>query len=107
MRRREVIPMLAAAAVLTGCDSSETRSSEPSHDVALAQAQLRYAVPAAAGFATDNNGYAGMTIAKLRRYDGGVREIEIVWTKRSSYCAEAAVGTTVYHQVGPAEPSKP
>ena len=58
-------------------------------------------------FATDNNGYAGMTIQKLRRYDKGVRDIKITWTERDSYCAQATAGTTTYHQVGPAEASKP
>jgi hypothetical protein len=80
---------------------------QPSGNEAIAQEQLRYAVPAAAGFATDNDGYAGMTIQKLHRYDKGVRGITIVWTNRNAYCAEATAGSTTYHQVGPAEASKP
>lgn len=80
---------------------------QPNGDEALAQEKLRYAVPAAAGFATDNGGYAGMTIQKLRRYDKGVGGITIVWTQRGGYCAEATVGSTTYHQVAPAESSKP
>lgn len=52
---------------------------------------LSAAVPAIEAFRYDNDGYAGMTLAKLRKaYDAGIPAITIRSATKSSYCIEAA-----------------
>jgi hypothetical protein len=74
----------------------------PTGDAAEAQSRLRAAVPAIEAYAADNDGYAGMTLEKIRTYDYGVQGITVVWALRAEYCIESTVGAETFHQHGPA-----
>jgi len=50
---------------------------------------LRNAAPAIEAYHEDNNTYAGMTIAKLRRYDASIKGISIVRMDKEAYCIES------------------
>jgi hypothetical protein len=72
-----------------------------------AEQRLRSAVPAIEAYAADHNGYAGMTIAGIRRWDGSISGITIVWATRDRYCIESGTGSDTYHKLGPVEPVRP
>jgi hypothetical protein len=83
------------------------RTGSPPPPANTAEQRLRAAVPAIEAYAADHNGYAGMTIAALRRYDAGVVDITIVRATRSMYCIESGTGADQFHRNGPAEPNAP
>lgn len=72
-----------------------------------AEQRLRAAVPAMEAYAADHNGYAGMTIEALRKYDAGIIDITIVRATRTTYCVETGTGADEFHRNGPAEPNAP
>jgi hypothetical protein len=72
-----------------------------------AEQRLRNAVPAAEAYGADHNGYRGMTLAELRRYDASIRGVTIAWGLRDRYCLESGTGAETYHRLGPVEPTKP
>jgi hypothetical protein len=72
-----------------------------------AEQRLRAAVPAMEAYAADHNGYAGMTIEALRKYDAGIVDITIVRATRTTYCVESGTGADQFHRNGPAEPNAP
>jgi hypothetical protein len=72
-----------------------------------AEARLRYAVPATAAYAADHDGYAGMTIEGLRRWDQSITDIRVVWATRDAYCIESGTDSATYHLRGPAEGPAP
>jgi hypothetical protein len=65
-----------------------------------AEQQVRAAIPAVEAYAADHNGYAGMTLAALRRYDPAV-DVTIVRAARNTYCIERGTGAEQYHKDGP------
>ena len=71
-----------------------------------ARARLIAALPAIEAFASENDGYAGMTLAALRRYDAAIRDIRIVRAARTTYCIEAGSGDATYHKAGPLQPAQ-
>jgi hypothetical protein len=83
--------------------------SKPSTDPqpATAEQRLRAAVPAIEAYAADHNGYAGMTLAAIRKYDQGIVDITIVRASRNTYCIESGTGAEQYHRNGPAEAAAP
>jgi hypothetical protein len=85
--------------------SPSSGSSQPG--LTTAEQRLRSAVPAIEAYYADHGGYAGMTLAAIRRYDYGLSDITIAWTTRDRYCIESGSGSEQYHRLGPAEPSKP
>ncbi len=76
-------------------------------DADEAQSRLRAAVPAIEAYAADNDGYAGMTLEKIRSYDYGVQGITVAWALRAEYCIESTVGAETFHQHGPANGREP
>jgi hypothetical protein len=72
-----------------------------------AEDRIRKAIPAIEAFAADHNGYAGMTIAELRKYDAGITGITIVRASREAYCVESGAGSEQFHRNGPGEPTAP
>ena len=80
---------------------------KPAPPSTTAEQRLRNAVPAAEAYGADHNGYRGMTLAELRRYDPSISGITIAWALRDRYCLESGTGAEAYHRVGPAEPTKP
>jgi hypothetical protein len=65
-----------------------------------AEQRVRAAVPAVEAYAADHNGYGGMTLAGLRRYDAAV-DVTIVRAARNTYCIESGTGAGQYHKDGP------
>jgi hypothetical protein len=72
-----------------------------------ADQRLRAAVPAIEAYAADHNGYTGMTLAAIRKYDAGIADITIVRASRDTYCIESGSGADQYHRNGPAEANAP
>jgi hypothetical protein len=72
-----------------------------------AEQRLRAATLAVEAWAADHGGYAGMTIAGIRRWDASIEGISIAWTTRDRYCIESGDGATRYHRLGPVEPVRP
>jgi hypothetical protein len=77
---------------------------KPTPPLAAADQRLRNAVPAAEAYGADHNGYRGMTLAKLRRYDGSISGITIAWAVRDRYCLQS--GTGAGSTTGSARPSR-
>jgi len=99
------------AAVRTGaCGTKGTEvgypAPPPSNQPPLtaAQTHIRAAVPSIEGYAADHNGYAGMTIDALHKYDPGVSDITIVRATRDTYCIESGTGADAFFKDGPAAP---
>jgi hypothetical protein len=101
------------AAVSTGrCGTKGTPvpyRPKPSTDPqpTTAEQRIRAAVPAMEAYAADHNGYAGMTIAALRKYDAGIADITIVRASAETYCVESGTGSGQFHRNGPAEATAP
>jgi hypothetical protein len=78
-------------------------ASPPSPALTPAEQRLRAAVPAIEAYASDHDGYAGMSIAGLRSYDAGIVDITIVRASRGTYCIESGTGAGMFHKDGPGE----
>ena len=70
-------------------------------NVAAAKANVRAAVPAVEAYGADNNGYVGMTLAKLKAdYDSSLN-ITVGTVGAATYCISSTVGTTTYRKIDP------
>ncbi len=63
-----------------------------------AQANVRAAIPAVETFSSDNNGYAGMTVAGLQGIDAGLWPQLVIGgvLDADTYCIQATVGGFTY-----------
>jgi type IV pilus assembly protein PilA len=72
-----------------------------------AQANVRAAIPAVEAYNADNTatgasrGYAGMTLADLKAYDSGVKNVTVSFANSSTYCVFSEVGGKRYEKDGP------
>jgi type IV pilus assembly protein PilA len=70
-----------------------------------ALANLRQAVPSAEAFYSDNNTYAGLTVAALQGYDTGlspdILPLKAPDQTANNYCIAASHGGFTYHYSGP------
>ena len=57
-------------------------------------------------YGTDHNGYAGMTLDEIQKYDWGVADITIVRASRDTYCVESGSGADEMHKNGPPSRSR-
>lgn len=64
--------------------------------------RIQMVIPAAEAWRADHGTYAGMTLAKLRRYDAGVPDVTFGWLTAKHYCVESTAGGKTRHFVGPA-----
>ncbi len=62
---------------------------------------VRMAVPAIEAWNADHNGYTGVTLAGLRSYDYGVRNVTVVRATRTTYCLQSRAGIWLAHKNGP------
>src|SRR6266480_6925913 len=69
-----------------------------------AQANVRAAVPGMEAYNADNvSGYTGATLAKLKTYDAGIKNVSVVAATVGGYCIKNTNPTTItYHKSGPA-----
>jgi hypothetical protein len=72
------------------------------HVYEQAVANVRMAIPAIEAWNADHNGYTGVTLAGLRSYDSGVRNVRIVRASKLTYCVEGRSGIWLAHKNGPA-----
>jgi len=72
-----------------------------------AEQRIRAAVPAMEAYGADHNGYAGMTLDAIRKYDYGVADLTVVRATRDSYCVESGSGAEEMHKNGPGDPISP
>lgn len=88
-----VLLMIAVPAYL-GFDSRASKSA--------AQANLRTALPALAAYHTDNDSYAGLTLAALQSYGKGVSsEIAVLSSSAQTYCLRSIHRGEAYYKHGP------
>jgi hypothetical protein len=80
-----------------------TPKPSPDPQPRTAEQRIRAAVPAIEAYAADHNGYAGVTVAALRKYDASIAEITIVRASPETYCIESGTGSEQFHRNGPAE----
>ena len=69
-----------------------------------AGANVRAAVPSAEAFYSDNGTYTGMTLAKLKSVDAGIKlgaATPVKVNSASSYCLADTQGAHTYHYSGP------
>ncbi len=67
-----------------------------------AKANVRAAIPAVEAFYSDNGGYVGATVAKLKAsYDAGISLSTIKSASATGYCAQAVSGSLTAHRTGP------
>ena len=66
-----------------------------------AKANLRAAVPAVETYNSDNNGYAGMDLAKLQAIDAGIKDIEVKSATATSYCLQSVKPVATFSKNGP------
>jgi prepilin-type N-terminal cleavage/methylation domain-containing protein len=67
-----------------------------------AQANLRTALPAVAAFHSDNDSYAGLTVAALKSYDQGVSSgITVVSSSAAGYCLRSIHRGQAFYKNGP------
>jgi hypothetical protein len=77
------------------------RPSPTPSAVTKAQNRIHAALPSIEAYAVDHNGYGGMTVPALRRYDRAIEGITIVRATRKMYCIESGSGAGRYHKNGP------
>jgi type IV pilus assembly protein PilA len=65
-----------------------------------ASADVRSAVPSAEAFYSDNNTYAGITVAGMQAYDSGLK-IDHVTGTATTYCIDKTVGGKLASFRGP------
>ncbi|CAN5129543.1 hypothetical protein BH09ACT13_BH09ACT13_08360 [soil metagenome] len=69
---------------------------------AVAQSNIRVAVPAIEVYRADTGTYAGMTLAGLQTvYSPGITGIEILDADLNGYCVRSVVGDRSWHKLGP------
>jgi hypothetical protein len=95
--RRRVSALLFVAAVLS---TSAAAATDPLQTRAK---EVRSAVPAAFAYYADHNTYAGMTPAKLRRYDRSIRNVTVRGATKTKFCIQSTYKPLV-HYAGPAGP---
>jgi hypothetical protein len=96
MRRR----LFALLLVATALAASATAATDPLQTRAK---EVRNAIPAAFAYYADHNTYAGMTLAKLRRYDRSIRNVAVRRATKSRFCIQSTYRPFV-HYAGPAGP---
>ena len=89
------------ANVLIGCfHGTLNRVMLPPSYVNLGKANMnvRAAIPAIEAYASDNNSYAGVTVAKIRRmYDRGISGVTLVHVTSTSFCLQSVVSGQAVH----------
>jgi prepilin-type N-terminal cleavage/methylation domain-containing protein len=86
--------LLMAIPAYLGFDGRASKSA--------AQANLRTALPALAAFHSDNDSYAGLTVAALKSYDQGVSSgIAVVSSSAAGYCLRSIHRGQAYYKNGP------
>jgi hypothetical protein len=79
-RRFILLPLLLAAVAVPSADAA---------DVLTSARYVRHAIPAVEAYGADHNGYAGMTLAKIRQLDKAIRNIRIRTATKRTYCIES------------------
>ena len=82
-------------------------SPTPPPTLTTAEQRIRAAVPAMEAYATDHQGYAGMTLGALHTYDASISDVTIVSATRDTYCVESGSGSEQYFKNGPGAPIAP
>jgi hypothetical protein len=112
--RSNLVPLLAALFLLTGChdlwggssssQSSATVTYSSAGDASVALANLRASIPAVEAWYADHGTYGGLTLEGLQQqYDASVKNVRFVGPlNRRTYCVESTVGEIAYHKQGPA-----
>jgi len=83
-----------------------TQAGASPTDIHSAAREVRNAIPAVEAYAADHNGYAGMTLAKLRKYDRSVRRIAVRRATKNRYCIESTSRGPIVHYDGPGGPMR-
>jgi hypothetical protein len=95
--RRLLVSLLLASSILAASALAATSPLQ-----ARAQ-EVRYAVPATFAYYADHNTFAGMTLAKLRRYDRKIKSVVVRRASKSRFCLQSTK-TPFVHYDGPGGP---
>jgi prepilin-type N-terminal cleavage/methylation domain-containing protein len=68
---------------------------------AAAKHELRAALPSIYAYSTDNEGFAGMTLAGIQVYDQALTGVTVLAADDHSYCLGASVGGRDWFAGGP------
>ena len=97
-----VIMMIAILSTIAVGFNGQAR--ERAND-AVAQSNIRVAVPAIAAYQVENGTYVGMTVPFLQSsYSPGIQGIEFLSADAAGYCVRSIVETSSWYQNGPGAP---
>ena len=68
---------------------------------AAAKHELRAALPSVYAYSTDNEGFAGMTLAGIQVYDQALTGVTVLAADDDSYCLGASVDGRDWYAAGP------
>jgi prepilin-type N-terminal cleavage/methylation domain-containing protein len=101
----ELVVVLVIIGILLAAAVGFHRGARDQAGDATAQANIRSALPAIEAYRADHDGYAGMTLAVLRRdYSQGVQGIVVLSASETGYCLSATAGGRTWYKAGPDGP---
>jgi type IV pilus assembly protein PilA len=102
----ELLVVLAIVAILLAVAVSSYMGFRDRGSDAAAQALIRQIGPAIEAYYSDNGSYSGMTLARLRAYDGALNpaRFTLASVTPTSYCVHSTYGGKTWRKDGPTEP---
>lgn len=100
----EMLVVMVVSATLATVALGFNASARVAASDAAAKSNLDVAVPAVNGYALDNNGYSGMTAARLRAsYSKGIA-VTVDSASAATYCISSTVEGSTWYKAGPSDP---
>jgi prepilin-type N-terminal cleavage/methylation domain-containing protein len=97
----EMLVVMVMMATLTTVALGFNASARVSAADAAAKSNLDVAVPAINAYALDNDGYTGMTAARLQASYGNGIDVTVVSASAAGYCISSTVEDSTWYRTGP------